>query len=102
MRFTFEPGNPAVVNDADCSAVAEQAVRKVLGDESLTSYEGTLAGEDFAEYLQHVPGAFAFVGTNNPAIDAIHPQHSNHYTIDESVLANGAKVAAQWACDMLA
>ena len=102
MRFTFEAGNPAVVNDAACSEVAEQAVRKVLGDEALGSYEGTLAGEDFAEYLQHIPGVFAFVGTNNPALGAVHPQHSNHYTIDESVLANGSKVAAQWACDMLA
>lgn len=101
MHFSFEAGNPAVVNDAACSAVAQQAVREVLGEEALGSYEGTLAGEDFAEYLQKVPGVFAFIGTSNPAVNAIHPQHSCYYTVDEGVLANGAMVAAQWTCDML-
>lgn len=101
-NFTFEAGNPNVVNDEHCSEVASRAVEKVLGADALASYEGTLAGEDFAEYLQVIPGVFAFVGTRNPAVGAQFPQHSCYYTIDESVLAKGSMVAAQWACDMLA
>lgn len=102
IKFTFEPGNPGVVNDAACAEAARRAVVEVLGEEAVGSYEGTLAGEDFAEYQQLVPGVFVFVGTRNPAIGAEHPQHSCHYTIDESVLVKGAMVAAQWTCDMLA
>ena len=49
-----------------------------------------------------MPGVLVFVGTNNPEIGAIYPQHSCNYTIDESVLAKGAMVAAQWACGQLA
>ncbi|HAM15971.1 MAG TPA: amidohydrolase [Eggerthellaceae bacterium] len=101
ISFSFEEGNPGVSNDEECAAVASRAVVEVLGQDALGSYEGTLAGEDFAEYLQHVPGVFVFVGTNNPDIGAVHPQHSCYYTIDESVLAKGSMVAAQWACDML-
>ena len=101
IEFSFEEGNPSIVNDPECAEVARQAVVKVLGEEAVGSYEGTLAGEDFAEYLQIVPGVFVFVGTNNPEIGAVHPQHSCYYTIDENVLVKGSMVAAQWALDML-
>ena len=102
IEFEFEAGNPSVVNDAACAEVARQAVVKVLGEQAVSEYEGTLAGEDFAEYLNYVPGVFVFVGTNNPAIGAEYPQHSCYYTVDESVLVKGSMVAAQWTCDMLA
>ena len=102
IRFTFEEGNPAVVNDEVCAEAARRAVAEVLGEDAVGAYEGTLAGEDFAEYLQLVPGVFVFVGTHNPAVGAEHPQHSCYYTVDESVLPKGSMVAAQWACDMLA
>lgn len=102
LGFSFEAGNPGVVNDAECAETARQAVVGVLGEEAVGSYEGTLAGEDFAEYQKYAPSVFVFVGTNNPDIGADHPQHSCYYTIDESVLAKGSMVAAQWACLQLA
>ncbi len=102
LNFSFEHGNPSVNNDAHLAEVAENAVGKLFGEKAVARYEGTLAGEDFAEYLKHVPGVFVFVGTNNPDIDAVHPQHSCYYTIDESMLSKGAAVTAQWALDMLA
>jgi len=101
IDFSFEPGNPGVVNDAACAEVAARAVSKVVGPEAVGSYEGTLAGEDFAEYQKHVPGVFVFVGARNPQLGADHPQHSCYYAVDESILAKGATVAAQWAIDML-
>ena len=101
ISFSFEEGNPCVVNDPACAEVARKAVEEVLGGEAIGSYEGTLAGEDFAEYLQKVPGVFVFVGTHNPDIGAVYPQHSCYYTVDERMLAKGSMIAAQWACDML-
>lgn len=102
IAFSFEAGNSAVVNDAALAEVARAAVVDVLGEDAVGTYEGTLAGEDFAEYQKLVPGVFVFVGTNNPAIGADHPQHSCYYTIDEDMLVRGAMVAARWACAMLA
>ena len=101
-RFTYEAGNGGLSNDPACAAVAHQAVCEVLGEQAVASYEGTLAGEDFSEYLNFVPGVFVFVGARNPAVGAQHPQHSCFYQVDESVLVKGAMVAAQWAHDMLA
>lgn len=101
ISIEYTPGNPAVVNDEAATRVAARAIEKTLGKEAAGTYHGTLSGEDFAEYLQYVPGVFVFTGINNPDIGAIHPQHSCLYRIDESVLAPGATVAAQWALDML-
>lgn len=101
ITFTMKKGNPCVVNDPACAAVAHDAVSHVLGSEAIGSYVGTLAGEDFAEYLQKIPGVFVFIGTRNPEVGAIHPQHSCFYTIDENMLKKGAMAAAQWAVDML-
>lgn len=102
VTFDLTEGNPGVSNDAALAVAARNAVVSVLGEDAVVPYDGTLAGEDFAEYLKYVPGVFVFVGTNNPDVGAVHPQHSCYYTVDESVLAKGAMVAAQWACDMLA
>ena len=44
----------------------------------------------------------AFVGTRNPQIGATSAQHSCFYKIDESALAKGSMVAAQYAIDFLA
>lgn len=101
FSFEYEAGNPAVVNDPELAQSARNAVVEVLGESAVAQYEGTLAGEDFAEYRKHVPSVFVFVGGRNPEIGAVHPQHSCYYTIDESVLVKGAMVAAQWAADQL-
>ena len=90
-----------MANDVQCAEAARRAVVEVLGEEAVGSYEGTLSGEDFSEYLRLVPGVMAFVGTRNPAVGAEHPQHSCYYEVDESVLVKGSMVAAQWAVDML-
>ncbi len=100
--FSFEPGNAGLSNDPACAACARKAVAEVLGEEAVGSYEGTLSGEDFSEYLRLVPGVFVFLGTRNPDAGAVHPQHSGLYEVDESVLVKGSMVAAQWAVDMLA
>ena len=94
--------NYKVENDAASSERCRQAVIKCLGPAGQGHYRGTLSGEDFSEYLRRVPGVLAFVGTRNPKIGATYAQHSCFYKIDESVLAKGSMVAAQYAIDFLA
>ena len=98
----YEVGNPAVANDPASAARARASLIKVLGPAAEAHYPGTMSGEDFSEYLRRVPGVFAFIGTRNPAVGATWPQHSGCYTVDESVLAPGAMLAAQYAVDFLA
>ena len=100
-KFEWQTGNSALINDKTCVKRAIKSAVRVLGEDALAHYEGTLSGEDFSEYLRFVPGVFAFVGGRNPEIGADHPQHSCYYNVDESVLINGSKLAAQYAFDFL-
>ena len=100
-RVTYEEGNAGLSNDVKCAKRAQLAVAEVLGAEALGKYRGTLSGEDFSEYLRVVPGVFVFIGCRNPEVGASHPQHSCYYDVDESVLAKGSMVAAQYAIDFL-
>ena len=99
--FEWQTGNSALINDKACAKRAIKSAVKILGEEALAHYEGTLSGEDFSEYLRRVPGVFAFVGARNPEVGADHPQHSCFYEVDESVLVNGVKLAVQYAYDFL-
>ena len=101
-KLTYQEGNAGLSNDSECAERCRKSVVKLFGEEAVSDYEGTLAGEDFSEYLDIVPGVFVFLGCRNPDVDAVYPQHSGYYTVDESVLKNGAALAAQYAIDFLA
>ena len=92
-----------VENEAASSERARAALVKVLGEEAVGRYRGTLSGEDFSAYLQHVPGMLAFVGCRNPQIGATFAQHSCFYKVDESINSPSSNMlAAQYAVDFLA
>ncbi len=99
--FEWTPGNSALINDKACALRARESVKRILGEDALFEYEGTLSGEDFSEYLRLVPGVFVFVGGRNPEVGAEYPQHSCFYNVDESVLIKGSMVVAQYAFDFL-
>lgn len=94
--------NYKVENEPAASERCHTAVVKLLGEDGVGHYRGTLSGEDFSEYLRRVPGMLAFLGCRNPAIGATYAQHSCFYKIDETVLAKGSMLAAQYAIDFLA
>jgi amidohydrolase len=60
-------GTPPVINSVDGAAWAAAAVRAVLGDAALVPLGTTnMGGEDFAFYLERIPGCFLRVGAREP------------------------------------
>jgi amidohydrolase len=55
--------------------------------------EQSLGGEDFAWYLERVPGALARLGTRTPG-GTTYDLHRGDAIFDEGAIANGAKVLA--------
>ena len=100
-ELSYERMIPPIINDAASSAIATQAVAKVLGPEAVTTMTKTTGGEDFAYYLEKKPGCFAFFGIHNPQKGVVHSHHSDRFTIDEDMLAGGAGIYAQYAIDWL-
>lgn len=93
---------PALYNEESTTAIAQEAIRKVLGEEALCHLEKTPGGEDFAYYLNGGKrGCFAFVGIGNPETEAIYPHHNPKFAMDDRVLSGSSGIYAQFAIDFL-
>ena len=58
----------------------------------------SLSGDNFADFIQDVPGAYAYLGTANPNLPGtLHPAHNGNFDIDESALSLGAGAYAGYA-----
>ena len=49
-------------------------------------------GEDFARYLQLIPGAFFRIGIRNEELGAVYPLHNKKFRLDESALETALKL----------
>ncbi len=92
---------PPVINDAASAARAQNAVKKILGEEHLIQGEPWFGSESMALYLKKYGGAFAFVGIRNEQLGTGAVHHNEHFDIDESVLPLGTAVTVQYAWDFL-
>jgi amidohydrolase len=90
-------GTPPLVNPEGPVAVAREAASRVLGKAALVPLGFlNLAGEDFAFYLERMPGCFLRIGAREPGGAPI-PAHSpRFYPAEESIFV-GAAVLAECA-----
>ena len=92
-------GAPPVINNAEMAELATQAAKDVVGEEWVVDRlkAPNMGGEDFAYFLQDVPGAYLFLSSCNPDKNADIPHHNPKFQIDEDVLWKGAALYASIA-----
>jgi amidohydrolase len=92
-EVTYVRGVPPVVNEPVSTALLARAVRAVLGEDGAVSTPQSLGGEDFAWYLEDIPGAMGRLGTRTPG-GRTYDLHQGDLYIDERAITVGAKVLA--------
>ena len=91
-----------VINDhEDLNRIAQNAVIKLYGEEGLGHLPTMMGSEDFAFFMEEVPGVFGFIGSRDPRQGYIYTNHHEKYTVPEEVLQRGAAMHAQFALDFL-
>lgn len=100
-ELDYEYLAPPLINDPALSALARASAARLFGEDALRSVPPQMSSEDFATYLEHAPGVFAFVGGRNEALGFTAANHNERFAIDESVLIRGAALHAQFALDFL-
>lgn len=90
-------GVPPVMNDAEAIGVLKRAVELSVGPDAVASTDQSLGGEDFAWYLEHVPGAMARLGVRTPGEEDAADLHTPGFTPDEDAIAVGMTVLASCA-----
>jgi amidohydrolase len=84
-------GAPPVVNDPVSVVRLRAAAQLMLGPEAPTPTLQSLGGEDFAWYVQEVPGAMARLGTRTPG-GRTYDLHQGDLVVDERAVAAGARL----------
>lgn len=96
-RVTLDKGTPPIVNPAGATAWARQAASTVVGAEQVVPLGFlNLAGEDFAHYMERVPGCFLRIGARESGGPIIPAHAPTFYPAEESVFV-GAAVLAECA-----
>ncbi len=93
-RVEISHGYPVLVNSETETAEARNALRRLYGKGAAVEIPPVMGAEDFAYYLQKVPGTFWWIGTGNRRTGATSSIHSSTFKIDESVLKYGAAFLA--------
>jgi amidohydrolase len=99
-EMNVQEGYPALVNDPRFCRRAAEVLRQRFSDVD-DGIAANFGSEDFARYLEVVPGMFSFLGAGNSArgIDAVN--HSDRFDIDESVLTTGVELLVSLTTDFL-
>lgn len=82
-EFRYEKGYPPLVNEKTMTDYLRETAQNVLGPDCLKPFAPIMGGEDFAYYLQKIPGAFFFFGMGD---GMEFPHHHPAFDLDERAL----------------
>jgi amidohydrolase len=83
----YRRGVPSVVNDDNVIDAATAGITELMGSETIVPTDASMGGEDFANYLDSVPGALLRLGTCCGGGDL----HSASFRINEATIGLGIK-----------
>ena len=93
---------PFLSNDPKMSELAKRVVVEAFGRESLNEpANATMGSEDFAFYLQKVPGAYVFLGVNPSDSERYPSLHSPRYDFNDDALPVGIELMCRLALRFL-
>ena len=102
-EFAWTDCAAPLINDPKvCQEASDVAERLFGAGNIITDRPLSLSGDNFAEFLLHKPGAYAYLGTGNPSLPrTMNPGHNGNFDIDEDALVLGAGLYAAYALSRL-
>lgn len=102
VELTYEHRYPCTVNDPVAAARSARVAAGLVGPDRVDpNCAGILAAEDFAFFLDEIPGAYAFIG-NGPITAESGPVHNPAYDFNDAIIEPGARYLAAIARQALA
>ena len=101
-EVVVEEGMPPLVNDLTVIGMVKDAAVRALGAENVEELKNASPGsDDFAFYLEQVPGALFRIGTGNEDPATHIGLHNGKNRFDERCIPVGAAVLTQFVLDTL-
>lgn len=102
VNIDFKCGNNIIDNDRYLTSLVKETGNKVVNNENvITNDVSVMLGDDFAEFLQDIPGAYFFVGVRNEDKQANYEHHHPKFDIDEDALIISAEMQIELALKYL-
>lgn len=90
VDFSWHEGYPPTVNDPTMADFVALTARQTLGDvHYIPAARPSMGGEDFAYYLQQVPGCFFLIGVQPEQADAYPSLHSDRFDFTDDAVITG-------------
>ncbi|GAA3760617.1 amidohydrolase [Spinactinospora alkalitolerans] len=101
-ELNYRRGVPPTVNEGGSVQMLQDACSQILGSEAIAPTPQSLGGEDFAWYLEQVPGALVRLGTHWPSSDTpMLDLHRGDFDVDERAIGVGIQMMAATALTAL-
>jgi amidohydrolase len=93
VELDFDRGAPPVVNDPELVYLAERTITELYGPDAVFEIPTpSMGAEDFAHYLEHIPGLMIRVGTADGP-ETSRALHDAWFDVDERALHPAAELA---------
>tara|TARA_Y100001970_G_C14131103_1_gene801756 strand:- start:44 stop:1204 length:1161 start_codon:yes stop_codon:yes gene_type:complete len=93
IDFHIPHSSPGLFNDEDFTNLIISSGMNIIGKKNVIIMEkSSMGGEDFAYYLEKIPGAYFRIGCNDGKTRDI---HTNDFNLDEHCMITGIKVFAE-------
>jgi amidohydrolase len=89
LDYEYTRGYPATVNDPAMAELVREEAAKVVGEDGVHNPPLMMGAEDFSYFLEEVPGAYWFVGSNNEERGLVWGHHHPRFDLDEAAMAIG-------------
>lgn len=103
VSFEWKDFTSPLINDKESAKEAAAVAARLIGKDNVdTDRPYSLGGDDFAEFIIHTPGVYAYIGSyndENPDTQVAH--HNNYFDIDENALVIASSLYASYAINFL-
>lgn len=90
--YQYTRGYPPVVNHKKETQFLAAMACQIQEVRNVVECEPLMIGEDFAYYLEKVPGAFFITGAKSPEWETVYPHHHPRFNFDEKAMLIAAKI----------
>ncbi len=93
-KIIYDSVGSPLINTKEITKMCHKTAKDFYGKSNVVVLEKpSMGGEDFAEYLDEVPGNFMYIGTSKNKATS-YPWHHSNFNIDETALPKAAKYIA--------
>lgn len=102
VEYNYYYGAPPLVNDEKFTMKVYDSAKKAIGDERVHLInKPVMGGEDFAYYLEKIPGTYMFLSNPLEIEGKEFPHHNSKFALNEEYFESGVAIFVQATIDFL-